>query len=94
VQDLAMPNASPTLEPTGKTVRLILSARNPRVVTEFSVIPMSQLRPGLDRTAWKTVPGRHKIALTRDSLYEVCVLPCVRPKTIRLRPNQTVSWSY
>lgn len=94
VQDMTVSGASPALEPTGQTARLVLTARNPRVTTEFSVIPASQLRPGVDRTAWKTVPGRHKVALTRDSLYEVCVLPCTAPKTIKLLPNQVVLWRY
>lgn len=86
--------ASSTLEPTGKTARLIIPSPRARKYLEISVIPVSQVRPGLDRTAWKTYPGSHKVALTRDSLYEVCVLPCVLPQTITLRPNQVVSWKH
>jgi hypothetical protein len=94
VQDFPAPSASSALEPTGQTARLIIPMRNPRITAEISVIPLSQVRPGLDRAAWKTVPGSHKVVLTRDSLYEVCLLPCVSPRTITLRPNQAVSWQY
>ena len=94
VQYFAASSASSALEPTGETARLVVPLRNPRITTEISVIPLSRVRPGLDRTAWKTYPGSHKVMLTRDSLYEVCLLPCVSPQTIKLRPNQAVSWKY
>jgi hypothetical protein len=83
-----------SLEPTGQTARLVIPAPRPIRPVDFSVIPLSQLRPGLDRTAWKTPVGNHKVALTRDSLYEVCLLPCASPRTIKLKPNQTVVWTY
>jgi hypothetical protein len=94
VQHFAASSASSALEPTGETARLVIPLRNPRITTEISVIPLSQIRPGLDRTAWKTYPGSHKVMLTRDSLYEVCLLPCVSPQTIKLRPNEAASWKY
>lgn len=94
VQDFHPSSASSALEPTGKTARLVIPSPGPRRYAEISVIPLSQVRAGLDRTAWKTYPGSHKVALTRDSLYEVCLLPCVVPRTIKLRPNQAVSWKY
>ncbi len=86
--------ASSPLEPTGQTARLVIPTPRPARAVDFSVIPVSQLRPGLDRTAWKTPVGSHKVALTRDSLYEVCLLPCASPRTIKLKPNQTVVWTY
>jgi hypothetical protein len=86
--------ASSPLDPTGKTARLVIPAPRPLRAVDFSVIPVSRLRPALDRTAWKTPFGSHKVALTRDSLYEVCLLPCTSPRTIKLKPNQTVVWKY
>jgi hypothetical protein len=83
-----------SLEPTGQTARLVIPVPRPVRPIDFSVIPVSQLRPGLDRTAWKAPPGSHKVALTRDSLYEVCALPCTSPRTIKLKPDQTVVWTY
>jgi len=87
-------SGSSPLEPTGRTARLVIPAPRPPRAVDFSVIPVSRLRPGLDRAAWKTPVGSHKVALTRDSLYEVCLLPCASPRTIKLKPNQTVVWKY
>jgi hypothetical protein len=87
-------SGSSALAETGQTARLVIPAPRPARAIDFSVIPASQLRPGLDRTAWKTPVGSHKVALTRDSLYEVCLLPCVSPRTIKLKPNQTAVWTY
>jgi hypothetical protein len=86
--------ASSPLEPTGQTARLIIPMPRPVRAVDFSVIPISQLRPGLDRTAWETPVGSHKVVLTRDSLYEVCLLPCASPRTVKLKPNRTVVWTY
>jgi hypothetical protein len=82
------------LRATGLTSRLTLSADRTRKFAETSLVPVSELHEGIDRSAWKVTPGTYKVAMTRDSLYEVCVLPCVSPDTIKLKPNQAMRWAY
>jgi hypothetical protein len=94
VEDMPGGPSSPGLEATGETARLILPSPSPQKFVEISVIPVSQLRPGIDRAAWKTYPGKHKVVLTRDSLYEVCRLPCVSPRTVKLRAEHAVTARY
>jgi hypothetical protein len=88
------PRTVPSLDPTGQTARLMLPSSGQRAATEFSVIPSSQLGQPNDRSEWKVFAGQHKIALTRDSLYEVCLLPCASPHVLKIKPNQSVSWTY
>jgi hypothetical protein len=94
VQRVSGSSAASTLDPIGRSARLIIPPPKAGGYAEFSVIPLSQIRRGLDRQAWKTYPGSHKVALTRDTLYEVCLLPCVSPRTVKLKPNQELSLKY
>ena len=87
-------NKASPLRSTGLTSRLTLSPDRTRKLAQISIVPLSQLRDGVDRSAWKVMPGTYKIAMTRDSLYELCVLPCVSPDTIKLKQRQAVRWAY
>jgi len=88
-------HASPSpssLESTGQTARLIIPSPGPRKYEEISIVPVSRVHAGLDRSAWKTFPGSYLVALTLDSLYEVCLLPCASSDTIELKANRLSTW--
>lgn len=86
-------NAIPR-RPTNLMSRLTLSPDRTRKFAEISVVPLSELHAGIDRSAWKVTPGTYKVVMTQDSLYEVCVLPCVSPDTVTLKTRQAVRWVY
>jgi len=87
-------NQAGGLRITGLSSKLVLSPDRTRKYAEISIVPVSQVHRDIDRSAWKVFPGPHKVVLTQDSLYEVCVLPCVSADTIKVRPNRAVIWRY
>ncbi len=82
----------PALRTTGKWATLtIVSAR---ATDAFSVVPISIVSSVRDFSKWKVSPRTYNVALTADSLYEVCRLPCSSPDTITLTPSATVSRTF
>jgi hypothetical protein len=72
--------------------RLIVSG--PGDHDEFSIMPLSDARDhASNRNAWKYYVGSFEIALTADSLYEFCSVPCRVPDTIKLKPGYRVQRS-
>jgi hypothetical protein len=77
---------------TGLTSKLTVSPDRTRKLAKISIVPLSELREAIDRSAWQVMPGTYRVAMTRDSLYELCVLPCALSDTIKLKPRQAVRW--
>lgn len=94
VQAIPASVEAPGLHATGQSARLVIPSPGQRRSLEISLVPLTLVVPGLDRAAWKTYFGSYKVALTGDSLYEICRLPCARPQIIKLKPNQVTTWKY
>ena len=77
------------LQATGRSATLTLLSQ--KVTDRISVIPLAIPRIGLDRSKWTVFPRRYRVALSADSLYEVCKIPCSRPDTLKLTPSAHVS---
>jgi hypothetical protein len=77
---------------TGRSATLTVTSK--RKTAQFSIVPISLLSPVTDRSKWKAFVRTYKVALVRDSLYEVCRVPCSRPDTVKLTPSARVTKRY
>jgi hypothetical protein len=78
-----------SLSPTGAAASL--SLRSASSVDRVPVIPLSAIPLARDRTRWTVFSKTYRVALTHDSLYEVCGLPCSHPDTVKLLPASRVT---
>lgn len=87
--DRAPPDA---LRATGQraSLSLAIGKQGKRV----SVVPVSIAGTISDRSRWAVAPGDYTVALVADSLYELCLLPCVKPDTVKLTLQSRVVRKY
>ena len=77
-------SASRPLRATGETATLTVVSR--RKNSTFSLVPASIASTVRDRSQWRMFARTYKVALLKDSLYELCRLPCSTPDTVKLTP--------
>jgi hypothetical protein len=87
--DRAPPKA---LRATGQraSLSLVIGKQGKRV----SVVPLSIAGTISDRSSWAVGPRDYIVALVADSLYELCLLPCVKPDTVKLTPRSRIVRKY
>ena len=78
------------LRVTGERAQLTIEGRGPS--GRASVVPLAVVSSLKDLSAWETDPGTYNVALVRDSLYQVCRVPCRKPDTLRLAPKLHPIW--
>jgi hypothetical protein len=88
---LRRPQPRTDLRPTG--LRSMLTLESTRDADRFSVVPLS-MGPVTDRSSWSVYPGTYRVALTSDSLYEVCRLPCAKADTVIMRAGSSLRRQY
>src|SRR3569833_593847 len=88
----------PVSQLSGGRANISLVVRRPpagRRLMAVSLIPLSSVRPGIDRRKWAFPLGvNYRVALSKDSLFELCVLPCSRPDTIKLKDGSSIAKKY
>ena len=67
-----------------------LSLRSESSRNRVSIVPLSTLPRIRDRLVWSVIARGYHVALTRDSLYEVCRVPCSHPDTVKLAAGDRV----
>ena len=77
--------------PTGRTATLTLTGprRSHIAVAPHAMMPAADDTAGLRRFA--VGPGRYRVLLVRDSIYEACRLPCRHVEAFTLRAGQSVT---
>jgi hypothetical protein len=58
----------------------------------FTIIPVSEVPKVTNRAAWGVMGTRFRVALARDTLYEVCNVPCRKPDTLRITSGAQAEW--
>jgi hypothetical protein len=76
------PPVPPELRESGEAATLILNSQ--RATDRYAIVPASLAQRATNLGPWTVAAGTHKIALVKDSLYELCIMPCVRPDTVRI----------
>jgi hypothetical protein len=77
-------------EPIGAAAQLTLRGARKAAI---AVAPHSMM-PATDTAALRRFavkPGRYRVLLVRDTLYNACVLPCAHRTTFTLKPGQAVA---
>jgi len=72
------------------SLSLVIGNQGKRV----SMVPVSIAGTISDRSSWAVRPRDYTVALVADSLYELCLLPCVKPDTVKLTPQSRVVRKY
>ena len=72
------------------SLNLVIGKQGNRV----SVVPVSIAGTVRNRSDWAVGPREYNVALVADSLYELCLLPCVKPGTVKLTPWSRVVRKY
>ena len=83
------PDRSP-LHPTGERAVLTIEGRGR--AARASVVPLTVAPSVKDLVVWEIDPGTYNVGLVRDSLYEVCGVPCDKPDTLKLTSGTRTRW--
>jgi hypothetical protein len=99
ILELARIGGSPAsaLAPTGDWASLRLISRTPAAQTptsRFVLVPASVASSVTDLSAWEFSVHGLKVILVRDSLYQICPIPCTTHKLIKLTSGAHAVWSY
>jgi hypothetical protein len=78
------------LRVTGERAQLTIEGRGPS--GRASVVPLAVVSSLTDLSAWEIDAATYNVALVRDSLYQVCRVPCRKPDTLRLAPGLHPIW--
>ena len=72
------------LRSSGALAMLTIESRNS--TDRLTVVPFSARRPHAD-SSWAVLPRAYHVALTADSLYEICSFACLLPDSVVLKPG-------
>jgi hypothetical protein len=84
------PDGSAPLRVTGERARLTIEGCRPLACA--SVVPLAMASSVTDLAAWQLDPGTYNVALVRDSLYQVCGVPCDKRDTLKLTSATRATW--
>jgi len=79
------------LRPNGGVAMLTMETRN--ATDRLTVVPFSARKSRAD-SSWAVLPRTYHVALTADSLYEICSMACLMPDSVLLRPGSKVTRRY
>ena len=84
-------SASASLTPLTVTgLQATLSITSPTPHDSLSLIPLSAARREVSPADWRIPAGTYRVALVRDSIYQLCRRSCKSVDTIKLTPNTMV----
>jgi len=71
----------------------MLTIESARPSSDFAIVPFSVRSSRVD-SAWAVPARAYRVALTADTLYKICSLPCLMPDSVSLRPGTKVTKRY